>query len=79
MSMSAGRLESTTTRDTVETRVGRLESRDGTSIMDTAQPLDHRLDLVRGGEALRSGYQDASIDCMPNELLSVGGGEDQLL
>ena len=78
MSMSAGHLESTTTRDTVETRVGRLESRDGASITDTAQPLDHRLDLVRGGEALRSSCQDASIHCMRNELLSVGGEEDQL-
>jgi hypothetical protein len=78
MSMSAGHLESITTRDTVETRVGALEFREGAPTADTAQPLDHRLDFVRGGEALRSIYQDASVDCMRNELLSVGGEEDQL-
>ena len=78
MSMSAGHLESITTRDTAELRVGTLEFRDRAPTADTAQSLYHRLDFVRGVEALRSSYQDASIHCMRNELLSVGGEEDQL-
>ena len=76
--MSAGHLESITTRDIVETRVGTLEFRDRAPTADTAQPLYHRLDLVRGGEAFLSSYQDASIHCMRTGLLSVGGEEDQL-
>ena len=78
MSTSAGHLESITTRDTVETRVGTVEFRDRAPTADTAQPLYHRLDFVRGGEALLSGYQGASIYCVRKEFLSVGGEEDQL-
>jgi len=78
MSMSAGHLESITTRDTAETRVGTLEFRDRAPTADTAQSLYHRLDFVRGGEAFLSSYQVASIRCPRKELLSVGGEEDQL-
>jgi len=75
MSISAGHLESITTRDTVDTR---LEFRDRAPAADPAQPLYQRLDLVRDGEAFLSSYQDASVHCMRNELLSIAGEEDQL-
>jgi hypothetical protein len=76
MSMSAGHLESITTRDTVETRVGTREFRDRAPAADTAQPLHGRLDLERAGAAFLRSYRDASIHYMRNELLSIGGEED---
>jgi hypothetical protein len=78
MSMSAGHLESITTRDTVETMVGTLEFRDRAPTADMAQPLYRRLDFVRGGEAFLSSCQGASIHCMRKEFLSVGGEDNQL-
>ena len=74
MSMSAGHLESTTTRESVETSVGTLECRDRLPTADTAQPLYHRLDFARGGEA--AFLSIASIHCMRQELLTVGGEEN---
>lgn len=78
MSIGAGHVESITTRDTVESRVGTLEFRDRAPKAETAQPLYPRLDFVRGGKAFPSSYQGASIHCVRNELLGVGGEEDRL-
>ena len=64
LTVSAGHMESITTRDTVEIRLGMLEFRDRAPVAETAEPLYPRLDFVRGGEAFLSGYQGArSIAC----------------
>ena len=71
MSVSARHMESITTRGRVETRRGRLESRDRVPTAETAQRRYGRLDFGRGGGS-------AAIDCIRKELLSVGGEENPL-
>ena len=70
---------SITTPDTVQTRIGTLDFRDGAPTADTAERLYDHLDFMRGVEAFLSGYQGASIYAIRKGFEDVGVEDNQIL
>ena len=79
MSMSAGQLESITTRDTVETRVGTLEFRDRAPTADTAQRrLIPRMTSDRGATSARR-ERDGARACAVHKIVTTGSSASERL
>jgi hypothetical protein len=70
---------SITTPDSVQTRIGTLEFRDGAPTADTAERLYDNLDFMRGVEAFLSTYQGASVEAIRRGFLDVGVEDNQVL
>jgi len=74
-----GQLESITTRDTINTRLGTPGVRARAPAADKVQRLEDRLDFVRGGEAFLISSRGASVNCIRTAPLSVAVEENQVL
>ena len=70
---------SITTPDTVQSRLGTLEFRDGAPTPETAQRLYDHLDFMRGVEAYLNSIRGASLVAVRRGFLSVGVEDNQVL
>jgi hypothetical protein len=70
---------SMSTPDRVESRLGRLEFRDGAPIGDTAERLFDHLIFMRGVDAFLNSFQVASIRALRQAFLDVGVRDNEVL
>jgi len=68
-----------TTPDSVETRIGRLEYKDGTPTSETVEKVYDNLDFMHGVEAFVNAYQGASTYAIRQGLLNVGVQDNTLV
>src|ERR1043166_2938963 len=64
------------TPDTVETRIGKLEFKDGAPSVDTAEKIADTLDFTRGLDAFLNSYGGASAYAIRKGLLSIGAEDN---
>lgn len=79
MSATAVPQASIHTPDTVQTRLGTLQFRDGAPTPETAERLYDHLDFTRGVDAFLNSFQGASIHAARRGFLSIGVEDNQIL
>jgi hypothetical protein len=72
-------LASRLTPDRVESRLGRLEFRNGAPTAETAETLFDHLTFVRGVDAFLNAFQLASIRAIRQGFLEVGVPDNEIL
>jgi hypothetical protein len=70
---------STTTPDTVETRIGTLEFKDGAPSADTVQKVYDTLDFVRGVDAFMNSFSGASAYAIRQGFQSIGAEDNTIV
>ena len=64
------------TPDTVDTRIGKLEFKDGAPSVETAEKVSDTLDFTRGLDAFLNSYGGASAYAIRQGLLSIGAEDN---
>lgn len=77
--VSAETLKAISTPDVIESRLGRLEFRDGAPAEATAALLYDHLDFMHGVEAFIEGFPGASLVAVRDGFLSIGVEDNDLL
>jgi hypothetical protein len=77
--VSAETLKSISTPDVIDSRLGRLEFRDGAPAEATAALLYDHLDFMHGVEAFIEGFPGASLVAVRDGFLSIGVEDNDLL
>src|SRR5689334_20432623 len=71
-------MQSISTPDKVDTRIGPLEFKDGAPSPDTAEKVYDTLDFVRGMDAFLNSYGGASAYAIRQGFLSIGANDNSV-
>jgi len=66
------------TPDSMETRIGKLQFRDGVPSVETAEKVADTLDFTRGLDAFLNSYGGASAYAIRKGLLSIGAEDNSV-
>jgi hypothetical protein len=72
-------LQSISTPDTVETRLGTLEFKDGAPSVETAEKVYDTLDFTRGLNVFNNSFRGASAYAIRKGFLSIGAQDNTVV
>jgi hypothetical protein len=72
-------LQSISTPDTVETRLGTLEFKDGAPSVETAEKVYDTLDFTRGLNVFNNSFRSASAYAIRKGFLSIGAEDNTVV
>jgi hypothetical protein len=72
-------LQSISTPDTVETRLGTLEFKDGAPSVETAEKVYDTLDFTRGLNVFNNSFRGASAYAIRKGFLSIGAEDNTVV